>query len=163
MFFYIFEAGDGYAGLVANEKALVALFLPDNKPAMIKEINLKYPQAKAAATPVLKRAAALLQEYFRGEKVSFTGVDCDISSLKPFTRMVLKRTCKIPYGSTNSYKWVGSGKARAAGNALGINPIPIIIPCHRVIRSDESIGGFAYGEKWKKKLLELEANCLKDN
>jgi methylated-DNA-[protein]-cysteine S-methyltransferase len=163
MFYYIFKAGNGYAGLVSEKTGIIALFLPNKRSGVLNGIRGKYPGARPANSKVLAKAAKILQRYFDGEKVSFSGVNCDISSLKPFTRMVLKRTCKIPYGETNSYKWVGQGKSRAAGNALGSNPIPVIIPCHRVIKSDKSIGGFGYGVKWKKKLLELEKNsCIKE-
>jgi methylated-DNA-[protein]-cysteine S-methyltransferase len=68
---------------------------------------------------------------------------------------------KIPYGETRSYSWLaqkagGKNKARATGVACGANPIPIIIPCHRVIKSDKTIGGYSGGPGFKKKLLQIE-------
>jgi methylated-DNA-[protein]-cysteine S-methyltransferase len=74
---------------------------------------------------------------------------------------VLKAATQIPYGEVRSYRWLAQrlGKpkaARAVGNALARNPIPIIIPCHRVVRSNGTIGGYAFGTALKKRLLEME-------
>ncbi len=101
-----------------------------------------------------------LSAYFAGRLRSFSA-PCDLDGLPPFTRAVLKITARIPYGEIRSYRWIANklGKpraSRAVGNALARNPIPIIIPCHRVVRSDGSIGGFALGRSWKRRLLELE-------
>jgi len=86
--------------------------------------------------------------------------------LTPFQWKVLKATLSIPFGETRSYKWVaqkiGCPKAvRAVGQALRKNPYPIIIPCHRVIKSDGSLGGYVGTQSLrKKKLLELEQSIL---
>lgn len=101
-----------------------------------------------------------LRAYFAGRLRSFS-VPCDLNRLTPFTRNVLAITAKIPYGEVKSYRWVAErlGKPRsmrAVGNALARNTIPVIIPCHRVVRSNGSLGGYALGLKWKERLLELE-------
>lgn len=101
-----------------------------------------------------------LRAYFSGRLHSFS-TPCDLHGLPPFTRAVLRITAQIPYGEVRSYRWVaerlGKPKAtRAVGNALARNPIPIIIPCHRVVRSDGTLGGYALGLSWKKRLLALE-------
>ena len=106
-----------------------------------------------------------LGAYFAGRQRSFTA-PCDLGGLPPFTRAVLRITAGIPYGEVRSYRWVAErlGKPRAmraVGNALARNPIPIIIPCHRVVRSDGALGGFALGLNWKRKLLDLETSHLK--
>ncbi|MGH7817699.1 MAG: methylated-DNA--[protein]-cysteine S-methyltransferase, partial [Candidatus Binatia bacterium] len=90
----------------------------------------------------------------------------DITRLSSFTQAVLKQTLRIPYGQVRTYKWLAArlGKpkaARAVGNALARNPLPIIIPCHRVVRGDGSIGRFALGSEWKKRLSELEKKFVK--
>ena len=85
-----------------------------------------------------------------------------------FEARVYKAVLSIPLGETRSYKWVakktGSARAlRAVGQALKRNPYPLIIPCHRVIKSDKKIGGYAFGLKQKKLILQLEkeiAKCL---
>lgn len=103
-----------------------------------------------------------LSAYFAGRLRAFSS-PCDLGQMPRFTRAVLRITAQIPYGEVKSYRWVakrlGRPKAvRAVGNALARNPMPIIIPCHRVVRSDGSLGGFALGLKWKRRLLELEKN-----
>ena len=87
-----------------------------------------------------------------------------------FAARVYRAVLSIPLGQVRSYKWVaqkaGSAAAtRAVGQVLKHNPYPLIIPCHRVIRSDNTIGGYVFGLKQKKLLLALEkeiAKCLKD-
>ena len=101
-----------------------------------------------------------LDAYFTGRLRSFS-TPCDLRGLSPFTQAVLRVASKIPYGEVKSYRWVaeqlGRPKAtRAVGNALARNPIPIIVPCHRVVRADGSLGGYALGLDWKRRLLELE-------
>jgi methylated-DNA-[protein]-cysteine S-methyltransferase len=86
--------------------------------------------------------------------------------LTDFERRVLKEILKIPMGKTRSYSWLakrlGKPKAiRAVGRALRNNPLPFIIPCHRIIRKDGSVGGYLFGERFKKKLLDLERTILK--
>ena len=127
-------------------------------------------QARQEKDSVLARrwqmaARRELGAYFAGRRRSFTA-PCDLGGMPPFTRAVLRITAGIPYGEVRSYRWVaerlGKPKAmRAVGNALAKNPIPIIIPCHRVVRSDGALGGFALGLNWKRKLLDLETSHLK--
>ncbi len=101
-----------------------------------------------------------LREYFEGTRQNFDLV-LDLSPLNDFQRSVLKMVCTIPYGKTRSYKQIadvlGNPKAaRAVGRANGHNPIPIVIPCHRVIGKDGDLTGYAYGLDMKMKLLGLE-------
>jgi len=98
-----------------------------------------------------------LERYFRGEKVEFSR-DYDLSYLSPFVQKVLKETGKIGYGRTITYselaRKIGSSP-RAVGGALGKNPVPIVIPCHRVVAKN-GIGGYSSGVEIKTRLLELE-------
>ncbi len=100
-----------------------------------------------------------LKRYLRGENVYF---DCKLDLRgTPFQKKVWSALTKIPYGQTRSYKEIaqaiGHPKAfRGVGNANRQNPIPLIIPCHRVINENGHLGGFRYGKKIKKKLLNLE-------
>ena len=101
-----------------------------------------------------------LEEYFSGERKSFS-LPLDLTELPPFHRDVLKMVYTIPYGKTRSYKQIavalGNAKAaRAVGQANGNNPIPIVIPCHRVIGNRGELTGYAYGTNLKMRLLELE-------
>ena len=106
------------------------------------------------------KARKELNAYFAQRLRSFSS-PCDLGTLPRFTRAVLAVAARIPYGEVRSYRWVAKElrkpKAmRAVGNALARNPIPIIIPCHRVVRSDGSLGGYALGLGWKRRLLKLE-------
>ena len=101
-----------------------------------------------------------LGDYFSGKKVNFKE-KLDLTGGTDFQKKVWKAMLKIPFGETRSYGWLaqqagGKNKARAAGAACGANPIPIIIPCHRVIKSDKTLGGFSSGLGNKKKLLAIE-------
>ncbi|MCZ7392363.1 MAG: methylated-DNA--[protein]-cysteine S-methyltransferase [Candidatus Methanoperedens sp.] len=99
-----------------------------------------------------------LERYFNGEEIDFS-CELDISHLSPFAQKVLEETTKIGYGETITYselaRNIGSKGARAAGRALAINPLPIVIPCHRVVAKN-GIGGYSAGVDIKTRLLELE-------
>jgi methylated-DNA-[protein]-cysteine S-methyltransferase len=101
-----------------------------------------------------------LDEYFEGRRTSFE-LPIDWSLTGGFGRRVLQRTARIPYGEVSTYRDVAAAAgsprgARAAGNALGANPIPIVIPCHRVLHSDGGLGGYGGGIEKKQFLLRLE-------
>lgn len=103
------------------------------------------------------KATFELKEYFKGERTDFS-CDIDISGLSPFQRKVLDETRKIKYGRTITYselaKNIGSA-ARAVGGALAKNPVPIVIPCHRVVAVN-GIGGYSPGADIKARLLGFE-------
>ncbi len=101
-----------------------------------------------------------LRAYFAGDLRSFS-TPVNLDGVPDFTRKVLEATATIPFGETVSYgdiaKMIGMpGATQAVGNALGANPVPIVIPCHRVIRSDGSMGWFTGGPNIKRALLRLE-------
>ena len=101
-----------------------------------------------------------LEEYFEGRRQRFE-VPIDWALTRGFTRKVLRAAARIPFGQLSTYREVasraGSERAyRAAGNALGSNPIPIVVPCHRVIGADGSLVGYGGGLERKRRLLDLE-------
>ena len=101
-----------------------------------------------------------LEEYFIGQRHEFS-TPVDWSLVRGFARGVLRATARVPFGEVTSYRQVaeaaGSPRAsRAAGNALGSNPIPIVVPCHRVLHSGGGLGGYAGGLERKRMLLHLE-------
>jgi O-6-methylguanine DNA methyltransferase len=104
--------------------------------------------------------AKLFSRYFQGKKEDFASLDIDFISGTPFQRRVWLKTRKIPYGKTASYKSLAKKLNqrgfRSIGQALSRNPLLIVIPCHRVLRSDGSLGGFRGGLKLKEFLLCLE-------
>lgn len=122
--------------------------------------------ARAVSPRVMQSAMATdearreLDEYFSGTRRGFA-VGVDLRLVRGFTRRVLEQTALIPYGNTSSYsevaKRAGSPRAmRAAGNALASNPIPIVVPCHRVLHSSGGLGGYTGGLDRKVALLRLE-------
>lgn len=105
-------------------------------------------------------AARQLTEYLRGERRSFDLV-LDMPEMPPFRRRVLEELARIPYGETVSYGELAErcgrpAAARAVGNAVGRNPVPVVLPCHRVVRSDGSPGEYGGGRERKRILLRLE-------
>jgi methylated-DNA-[protein]-cysteine S-methyltransferase len=144
-----------------TKRGLVRIAFPEESvesvlEALAQSLSPRIVQAPASLD-LLKRE---LEEYFAGRRHEF-GIPLDWSLTGPFGRRILEMTAAIPYGGHLSYAEVaaeaGSPRgARAAGNALGSNPIPIVIPCHRVLRSGGVLGGYGGGPDRKRWLLELE-------
>jgi len=108
----------------------------------------------------IARARAELREYLAGRRTFFS-VPVDLGGIGDFQARVLAEAARIPYGTTASYaelaRTIGHPRAsRAVGNALGANPVPLVIPCHRVIRGDGTWGHYAFGGTMKTALLRLE-------
>ncbi len=120
-------------------------------------------ECESAVTPLAIKAEKQLNEFFSGERIKF---DLPIAPKgTEFQKKVWDELTKIPYGTTVSYKYIatriGSPRAsRAVGMANNKNPIPVIIPCHRVIGKDNRLVGYAYGLDMKRSLLELENNTI---
>ena len=101
-----------------------------------------------------------LDEYFSGTRITFD-LEVDMVLMKPFAKRILAATARIPFGATSTYGEVAAeagspGAARAAGGALGSNPIPIVVPCHRVLARNGTLHGYTGGLHRKQHLLELE-------
>lgn len=140
----------GWLEITANEEALEALSFVETPERPLD----------GSSNPVVRQLVKELDRYFAGEPTTFT-VPLASEGASPFQRRVWDALKEIPYGTTASYgqiaKAVGNPKAcRAVGSANGSNRIPIVIPCHRVIKSDGKLGGFGSGVAVKKRLLELE-------
>ena len=113
-----------------------------------------------------KRAMGLLGRYLQGEPVEFD-LPVDLEGLGLFTVRVLEETRRVPYGKTASYGTIArrigyAGAARAVGQALHRNPVPFVIPCHRIIKGDGSLGGFGMGLDLKAGLLAREGVSVAD-
>jgi O-6-methylguanine DNA methyltransferase len=112
------------------------------------------------ATSLLDQAKQQMVEYLDGKRREFS-LPVDLSQGTAFQRRVWRAILRIPYGRVRSYQWVaekvgGKQYARAVGMALGANPVPIVVPCHRIISHDGSVGGFGCGLPMKRRLLKLE-------
>jgi len=109
------------------------------------------------------KMAREVNRYFEGKLRTFT-VPLDLRGWSPFAKKVWRATSRIPFGQTRTYGWLadrvgGPNFARAVGGALSSNPVPLIIPCHRVVGANGELGGFT-GELWIKRwLLDFEAGC----
>lgn len=108
----------------------------------------------------LRRLEGDLRNYFSGQRVDFGKYPLKIANYSVFSQKVWREVKKIPYGEVRSYKWIGkklnTRGYRAIGRILSLNPFPLLIPCHRVVKKNGSLGGFSQGEEIKKKLLEIE-------
>jgi methylated-DNA-[protein]-cysteine S-methyltransferase len=151
----------GTIALLARDEFLSELLIfADSMNEAKRTVTGQFPGAEEKPA-FFRDAAKLLRSYMRGERIEFT-IPVDLTGLKPFTQKVLNEVKKVAYGETISYGQIAAalgykqGGARAVGQAVGRNPIPIVIPCHRVIQGNGSLGGFSMGLDVKKKLLALE-------
>jgi len=156
----------GSFGYVACNDKLVATYLPEAEPDQRKRILSQWPGARESKT-LLSAFRKQVVDYYAGKGRKFD-VPIDLSQQPPFRRKVLEACRKIEHGTTSNYaelaRRAGSAKAvRAAGGAMANNPLPLVIPCHRVLRSDGSLGGFSspQGLMQKKKMLLLEREAAK--
>jgi methylated-DNA-[protein]-cysteine S-methyltransferase len=147
--------------LAATGRGLARLAFPEEHvDGVLDKLAARIsPRIVEAAAP-LDGIRRELDEYFAGRRNSFD-LALDWTLVTPFARRVLGTTAKIAYGDVLTYSQVaakaGSPRgSRAAGNALGANPIPIVVPCHRVLRRSGALGGYAGGLERKQFLLELE-------
>jgi methylated-DNA-[protein]-cysteine S-methyltransferase len=127
---------------------------------LARRVSPRVLEAPARLDPVRRE----LDEYFEGRRHGFD-VPIDWSYLAGFTREVLRATARIGFGEVSTYAGVaaeaGSPRAvRAAGNALGANPMPVVVPCHRVLRTGGTLGGYTGGIERKEFLLRLEGALL---
>lgn len=161
----IFDSSLGNMLFASRDNALIRLQISHDDPSSMKnKFIMAEPEGIESVKPFLN-IVRQLDLYIKGEKIEFR-VPIDLSDLNDFTQKVLKEVKRIPYGEVRTYGWVAKrigleNAARAVGQALRANPIPIIIPCHRVIREDGSIGGFSLGVNLKKRLLSIEGIQLK--
>jgi len=155
----------GHLGIVGDGHGLHQLYLPQpHLDRLIEQILHDYPTAREDDR-LLPGLIDDLRRYFAGQPVEFsTPVHCDGAS--SFAQAAWQACRQIPYGQTVSYRELAErigrpGAARAVGQAMRNNPCPIVIPCHRVLRSDGSLGGYVgnCGVQIKRRLLELEATA----
>jgi methylated-DNA-[protein]-cysteine S-methyltransferase len=156
------ETPMGTAIVAATARGLVRVGLPNQAADTVldqlaREVSPRVLEWRDRLDEVLRE----LDEYFEGRRDRFElPLDWRLTTA-PFARNVLRETARIPFGLTSTYSQVaakaGNPRAsRAAGNALGSNPIPIVVPCHRVLRAGGAIGGYGGGPEMKEFLLRLE-------
>jgi len=156
MQFAILKTDLGSFGILVNKSILLKVILPNK----VKSISIEITNPESYS-PLMHNVIEQLNQYFMGIRKQF---DIDLRlKMPPFYKKVLKEVSEIPYGQTSSYKNIArklnNPRAyRAVANANAANPIPIIIPCHRVIQSNGSLGNYGGGRQLKQILVQIEKN-----
>jgi methylated-DNA-[protein]-cysteine S-methyltransferase len=148
--------------LAMTERGLVRLAYlgEDDRDLVLEELAARVSPRMLEAPSKLDEPRRELDQYFAGARKDFE-FPIDWSLSHGFGRRVLRATARIPFGSVSTYKDVAAGAGsprgyRAAGNALGANPLPIVVPCHRVLHAGGGLGGYTGGLDRKQLLLGLE-------
>lgn len=178
----LFDTSWGWMGIVASERGICGVILPvgskrslarvlrerglwaEGMPsASIASADGSRPSSDPLSPDVEKRLVEgrdQVRDYLEGRRRTLE-LPVDLSEGTAFQKRVWRTIERIPYGRVRSYGWVaakmgGRRYARAVGRALGTNPVPILIPCHRILAHDGALGGFSGGLRTKQRLLNLE-------
>jgi len=159
--FALFETAIGACGIAWSASGLLGLQLPEgSEAAALARLRRRFPGLAQSPPPA---AATRIAAFLAGAPDDFADLPLDTSGLGAFDSAVYRETKAIPAGTTATYGEIAArigdpGQARAVGQALGRNPWPIVIPCHRVTGADGKMGGFSApgGRTTKLKLLEIE-------
>lgn len=151
----------GNLHLIAGDEALLTLAFERNMPAILKRLGVT--ELNEQENSIIRQAKAELGEYFEGRRTNFE-VPVELQGTE-FQKRVWESLRRIPYGERISYRDQARSLAhetavRAVGSANGRNPVAIIVPCHRVVRSDSTLGGYAGGLDIKEQLLMLESGNI---
>jgi methylated-DNA-[protein]-cysteine S-methyltransferase len=164
--YLVFETASGFCGIAWNGVGITCLRLPTRSAEAAERTLLRrMPGAEPGApTPAVAELVAAVKRYFEGEETDFLGVKLDLGDQDPFFRQVYAAARRIGWGRTTTYgaltKELGAGPeaARDVGQAMARNPVPLIIPCHRVLAAGGKVGGFSApgGSAAKIRMLALE-------
>jgi methylated-DNA-[protein]-cysteine S-methyltransferase len=162
----IFGTSNGFAAVAWSENGISGLRLPASTEARAEaSILQRFPQARRSPPSALvTRLISDINRYFNGEKVDFSAIPLDFGSQDPFFAQVYSEVRKLGWGETTTYgavaKVLGAPPqaARDVGQAMASNPMPLIVPCHRVLAAGGKLGGFSApgGSSSKARMLELE-------
>ena len=155
---FCYESSIGWIDIITEENRILN--------ASFSEVAPSSKPTSPPTLPVLARTIKLLDLYFAGGSVDFAEIPVQLAYGTAFQQHVWKTIQQIPYGEVRSYQWIADQigrpkSARAIGNAVGENPVSILIPCHRVIRSNGALGGYGGGLERKRQLLTLEGQDIK--
>ncbi len=142
-------------------------FLDNGRQAVAEIVQQKYPDARQLSSPGIAELGDRIQRFLAGNTVVFDLKMLALEVCRPFQRKVLLAEYAIPRGWVSTYGKIAThigvaGGSRAVGRALAENPFPIIIPCHRAVRSDGVIGGYQGGSEMKRALLAMEGVAFTD-
>lgn len=158
----IFKSPWGWVGISETAKGIDAIALPKRSKRAIESglRSIAGGPFEPGESARLEAARRQLLDYLAGRRNMFD-IPLDLSRGTVFQRRVWRTLQRVPFGKLRSYQWIaarvgGRRYARAVGNAVGANPLPIVVPCHRIVAQDASLGGFSCGLPMKRKLLTLE-------
>lgn len=168
--FAVFDTAFGRAGLAWSEAGIVAVAFPGDDAALATTLRKRAPGAVEAAPPEeIRRLIDDIRALFDGEPRDLSGLGLDLEGVGAFERSVYRETLKIRPGETRTYgdiaRALGDATlAQRVGQALGRNPFPIVVPCHRVVGADGRMTGFSApgGATAKRRLLKLEGALAPD-
>lgn len=161
-YYGIIETHYGFIGVIMSDNKLSRLILPVSDKSDLEAILQNINENEELVYNKLEQSVIeQISSYFAGSPIEFD-LQVDYTDATNFDILVWETARKIPYGTTISYmdlaEMIGNPKAcRAVGRALGRNPAPVVVPCHRILRADGTLGGFSAGLPWKKILLDLES------
>ncbi len=149
----------GEVAVVFNDTGVTACVPIDHAVGLAEEYEAARGRRIIAVDTLPRRLARRVEKALASGKLGDLPVD--LSGLSEFQQAVLRKTAEIPTGEVRPYSWIAReigkpGALRAVGTALGRNPIPVLIPCHRVVKSDGTVGNYAYGPELKHSLLQAE-------
>lgn len=160
---HLFETAIGWIGIAWSEHGLARLLLPEPRRETMERKLAAIGMEKTALPPPMRALADGIVRYAAGEPVEFADVSVDLGEADAFRRAVYDAARKLGFGSTTTYGALAAaagypGMARETGAALGSNPVPLVIPCHRILAAGNRIGGFSApgGARTKERLLALE-------
>ena len=164
--YVVFETAGGFCGIAWNGLAIIALQLPTTSAdAAERLLRRRAPgAAPGSPPPAVAEVVSAVRRYFDGEEADFSATEIDLGAQEPFVRRIYEAARRVRWGHTTTYgalaKQLGAGPeaAREVGQAMARNPVPLIIPCHRVLAAGNRIGGFSApgGSAAKRRMLELE-------
>jgi methylated-DNA-[protein]-cysteine S-methyltransferase len=162
-FFTVFDTALGPFGLAWRERGIVRMLLPQRDVKAMERRLAAHFDATQTPPPAIERLIEDVRRYSAGERVCFDDTAVDLGGVDAFRLSVYAAARAIPFGATRTYgdlaRAIGSpNAAREVGQALGQNPVPVIIPCHRILAAGGRIGGFSApgGSVTKERLLALE-------
>lgn len=147
----------GYLLVAQTEHGICSVSIADREDQLISYLHEEYPRAEIRRSKEVSRNLSSVLEYFEGQLLN---LPVDIAGTE-FQKRVWSAIMKIPYGQTRTYNQIAEAiekpkAVRAVGNACAANPVPLIIPCHRVVRKDGGLGGYGLGPKRKEFMLSME-------
>jgi methylated-DNA-[protein]-cysteine S-methyltransferase len=165
---HVFATALGFVAVAWRDATLAGLRLPeDTEQAAMRAIRRRFPHATEAQAPApIAATVDLIRRYFAGEHVDFAAIPLDLGTPGDFSLRVYGHIRRLGRGETTTYgaiaRDLGAGPeaARAVGQAMATNPVPLIVPCHRVLAAGGALGGFSApgGAGTKARMLELEGS-----